>query len=85
MKKLIFVLIVLFLAFSFSLVTASSVEALQKVKGYIKKNGTYVAPHFKSSPNKLKFDNFSAKGNINPFSGKKGTVDPFKITPKKHK
>lgn len=85
MKNIIFSLIALAFIFSFSLVTASSAEALQKVKGYTKKNGTYVAPHLKSSPNKSKLDNFSAKGNINPFNGKKGTVDPFKITSKKHK
>lgn len=68
---------------SFSLVFVPSAEALQKVKGYTTKRGTYVAPHFKSSPNKSKLDNFSTKGNINPFNGKKGTVNPFKVTPKK--
>ncbi len=85
MQKIICGLTVLFLAFSFFLVTASSAEALQKVKGYTTKKGTYVAPHVKSSPNKSKLDNFSAKGNVNPFNGKKGTVDSFKITPKRHK
>ncbi|TSC90015.1 MAG: hypothetical protein G01um10145_446 [Microgenomates group bacterium Gr01-1014_5] len=85
MKKIIFSLVALFLIFSFSLATASKAEALQRVGGYTKKSGTYVAPHYKSSPNKSKFDNFSAKGNINPFTGKKGTVNPFKITPKKYK
>lgn len=85
MKKIILSFIALSLVFSFSLATASSVEALQKVKGYTTKNGTYVAPHYKQSPNKSKFDNFSTKGNINPYTGKKGTVNPFKITPKKYR
>lgn len=78
MKNIIFSLIALLLMVSFSLVSAPSAEALQRVKGYTTKRGTYVAPHFKSSPNKSKFDNFSAKGNVNPFTGKKGTVNPFK-------
>lgn len=60
-------------------------DAAQKVKGYTKKNGTYVAPHYKSTPNKSKFDNYSTKGNINPYTGKKGTVNPFKVTPKKYR
>lgn len=79
MKKIILSLIALSLVFSFSLATASNVEALQKVKGYTTKKGTYVAPHYKQSPNKSKFDNFSTKGNINPYTGKNGTVNPFKI------
>lgn len=78
---MIFSLITLFLIFSFF--TVSNAEALQRVKGYTTKKGTYVAPHLKSSPNKSRFDNFSTKGNINPFTGKKGTVNPFKTTPKK--
>ncbi|WP_104696950.1 MULTISPECIES: hypothetical protein [unclassified Helicobacter] len=31
-------------------------------KGYFKKNGTYVQPHFKTKPNKTKKDNYSSKG-----------------------
>lgn len=50
-----------------------------KVKGYYKPStGTYVQPHYKTSPNKSKFDNWSTKGNSNPYTGKKGTVSPFK-------
>ncbi len=49
------------------------------VKGYIKPStGRYVAPHFKTTPNKSKVDNFSTKGNYNPYTGKKGTASPFK-------
>lgn len=43
------------------------------VKGYVKKDGTYVAPHQKTAPNKTKNDNYSTKGNTNPYTGKKGT------------
>lgn len=43
------------------------------VKGYFKKNGTYVAPHFRSDPNRTKLDNWSTKGTINPYTGKRGT------------
>ncbi len=83
MRKILFGLLAFLLITSFSLASVPSVEALQGVKGYTKKNGSYVAPHYKTSPNKSKLDNFSSKGNINPFSGKMGTVNPFKTTPKK--
>ncbi len=49
------------------------------VKSYINPtSGRLVYGHFRTSPNSFKFDNYSAKGNYNPFTGKKGTVDPFK-------
>lgn len=45
-----------------------------KVKGYVKKSsGKYVTPHFKTSPDKTKLNNWSTKGNVNPYTGKKGT------------
>ena len=44
-----------------------------KVKGYTKKSGKYVAPHYKSIKNTTKVDNYSTKGNVNPHTGKKGT------------
>ena len=43
------------------------------VKGYTRKDGTYVAPHVRSSPNSTKADNYSTKGNVNPNTGKAGT------------
>ena len=51
------------------------------VRGYTKKNGTYVAPHQRTSPNSTKMDNYSTKGNVNPYTGKAGTKSPYK-TPK---
>lgn len=56
------------------LITGVSVsEAAVRVKGYYKpSSGIYVMPSYRSSPNKYKFDNYSSKGNYNPYSGKKG-------------
>ena len=51
------------------------------VDGYVKKDGTYVAPHYRSAPNDTKLDNYSTKGNSNPYTGKEGSVDPYKSTP----
>lgn len=41
--------------------------------GYIKSNGTYVAPSHATNPNSSKADNWSTKGNVNPYTGKAGT------------
>ena len=76
MKKLLLVLVLLVSVLSFSV----SVEArTTRVKGYYKPSTSrYVAPHYKTTPNRTKFDNFSTKGNYNPYSGKRGTVNPYK-------
>ena len=43
------------------------------VDGYTKKDGTYVAPHDRSTPDSTKNNNWSTKGNANPETGKLGT------------
>lgn len=48
-----------------------------KVKGYTKKNGIYVSPSYRTTPNKSKLDNYSTKGNYNPYSGKIGKVKAY--------
>lgn len=85
MRKFIVFFTALFLLISVAVLNVESVDAAQRVKGYFKKNGTYVQPYYRSDPNKSKFDNYSTKGNINPYTGKKGTVNPFKITPKRYR
>ena len=47
-------------------------EALA-VRGYTRKNGTYVQGHQRSNPNSTTTDNWSHKGNVNPYTGKAGT------------
>ena len=49
-----------------------SVSASCFVNGYYKSNGTYVQGYYKSCPNNNVYDNYSYKGNINPYTGKKG-------------
>ena len=43
------------------------------VNGYTRSNGTYVQGHQRSAPNNSVDDNYSTKGNINPYTGIKGT------------
>lgn len=76
MKKIIFVLSLFVGLFFFS----TQAEArTTRVRGYYKPStGYYVAPHYKTTPNRTRFDNFSTKGNYNPYTGKKGSVNPYK-------
>lgn len=43
------------------------------VRGYTTQRGTPVALHHRSAPNNTETDNWSAKGNTNPYTGKLGT------------
>lgn len=45
------------------------------VRGYVRRDGTYVAPHYRSSPNGSVLDNWSTRGNVNPYTGKSGNRD----------
>jgi hypothetical protein len=44
------------------------------VKSYVKSNGTVVEGHMRSAPDKTAGNNFSTKGNVNPYTGEAGTV-----------
>ncbi len=58
------VLILLFLLVPLLLfgIFANDVDAYVSVKGYYRKDGTYVRPHVRSNPNGLKYDNYGYSG-----------------------
>lgn len=70
MKKMIVVACAL-------LATAAFAESHFR-SGYVTKNGTYVAPSYATNPNSTRVDNYSSQGNVNPYSGRVGTVDPYR-------
>tara|TARA_Y100001970_G_C14250949_1_gene871827 strand:+ start:1578 stop:1871 length:294 start_codon:yes stop_codon:yes gene_type:complete len=47
------------------------------VNGHYKNNGTYVQPHYRSSPNSSRLDNWSTRGNTNPYTGQRGYNNPY--------
>ena len=49
-----------------------------KVRGYYRKDGTYVSPHYRSAPDGNLYNNYSYPGNYNPNTGKTTTGDPLK-------
>jgi len=75
MKKLL----VLFL---FSVFSTLSLFSDVWVNGYHRSDGTYVPGHWRSSPNGTDRDNWSVKGNRNPYTGKAGTKNPKDYYPR---
>lgn len=73
MRKLL-----LALAIALPFWTAPAVAQDVNVKGYHRSDGTYVQPHKRSRPDGNPFNNFSTRGNVNPYTGKPGTVDPYR-------
>lgn len=78
MKTLITICI-LFLTSLF--VTAQVNPNNHYVKGYQKSNGTYVQGYYRTNPNSTINDNYSTHPNVNPYTGKTGTVKPDYSTP----
>ncbi len=50
-----------------------SVAFAEHVNGYTRSNGNYVQGYERSSPNSTVQDNYSYKGNSNPYTGQQGT------------
>ncbi len=42
------------------------------VHSYVRRDGTYVQGHYRTAPNNTTVDNYSHKGNVNPYTGKRG-------------
>lgn len=47
------------------------------VRGYFRKDGTFVAPHRRTLPDSSFENNWSTEGNVNPYTGKPGTKSWF--------
>jgi len=64
--------------FGVALINAATIASAQVyVHGYTTKSGTYVAPHYRSAPDSNPYNNWSTKGNVNPYTGAEGTKNPY--------
>jgi len=64
-----------------ALAVATPALAGDYVNGYTRKNGTYVAPHFRSSPDGNRYNNYSSQGMTNPYTGQRGYTSPNTYRP----
>lgn len=69
MRKILsrLILVIVFLSICISFVFAGYVN------GYYKSNGTYVNGYYRSDANDTVTDNYSYKGNYNPYNGSTGS------------
>jgi hypothetical protein len=58
------------LSFIAALVVATPAAAQVSVGGYTKRDGTYVAPHIRSSPNGTKADNYGPSSSSPLYTGR---------------
>jgi hypothetical protein len=68
MRKVVILIICIFFLF-INIFDAFS-GGLVWVRGYFRKDGTYVRPHFRTAPDGIPYNNFSFPGNYNPNTGK---------------
>lgn len=71
----IFILSTLFLIISLG-VFAQVNSSYHYVKGYTRSDGTQVQGYYRTNPNSTNTDNYSTRPNVNPWTGKPGTVAP---------
>ena len=57
---------------STSVTTANTIGSTVDVRGYFRKDGTYVPPHKRTAPDGSFDDNWSTVGNVNPYTGQPG-------------
>ena len=55
------------------LLVASTADARPRVRSYVTKQGTYVPSHYRTARDGAKSNNWSTKGNSNPYTGKRGS------------
>lgn len=73
MKKIVFAIAFCMAVAGPVTVSAKGKGGSHSVRGHVKKDGTYVAPHRATNPDGRKSNNWSQKGNVNPYTGKEGT------------
>jgi opacity protein-like surface antigen len=61
-----------------ALLASTVAQAQTYVQGYTRADGTYVQGHYRSDANSTKLDNYSTRGNVNPYTGERGTIDPYR-------
>src|SRR5450631_3825258 len=47
------------------------------VNPYVTQNGTYIEGHYRTTPDSTPMNNYSTQGNVNPYTGQAGTVNPY--------
>ena len=68
MKKKLLLIVVLALSY------ASYAQSYYRVNGYYRSSGKYVDSYYRTTPNNNILDNWITYPNVNPFTGKQGSI-----------
>lgn len=60
-----------------SLAASGIASADTYVNPYVRSDGTYVQGHMRSDPDGSRLNNWSTRGNVNPYTGQPGYKDPY--------
>ena len=71
------------ISLTFAIVATAPAFAGTYVAPYVKRDGTYVQGHYRSSPDNTFRNNYDYKGNYNPYTGEPGdkTYDCYPFCP----
>ena len=84
MKAKLYFTLAIFLILTWALPAMAQIYGQdQNVKGHVRRDGTFVQPHHRTTPDGNLFNNYSTQGNMNPYTGQMGTVNPY-TQPKTH-
>lgn len=64
-----------------SALAVSAMAAETHVEGHTTKDGVYVPPHYRTTPDASRGNNWSSQPNVNPHTGQSGTVNPYAPPP----
>jgi hypothetical protein len=69
-------LLAFLIASTISLSAIQAASADEYVSGFTRKDGTFVQPHMRSTPDSSYNNNWSVSPNVNPFTGQQGRREP---------
>jgi hypothetical protein len=61
----------------FASVITANAQSYHYTRGYSRSNGTYVQPHWQTNPDGNIYNNWSTYPNVNPFTGRQGTIRSY--------
>lgn len=61
----------------FLLIGSTAIAGTEYVQGYMRADGSYVQGYYRTTADSTPLNNYSTRGNTNPFTGREGTVSPY--------
>ena len=73
MKTVLLALLLCISGIAFASRSYQAKSGIVHVRGSVTRRGNHHQPHIRSHPDHTRYNNYSHKGNVNPYTRKKGT------------